>query len=89
MRGALALPALKAGVSRAKLMKKNILTINLGNFDRALRILAGLMLLSLVVIGPQTLWGLIGLIPLATGLFSWCPVYSLLGLNSCGSTPKD
>ncbi len=70
-------------------MKKIVLTINLGNFDRALRILAGLMLLSLVVIGPQTLWGLIGLIPLATGLFSWCPVYSLLGLNSCGSTPKD
>ena len=88
MRGALALPALKAGVSRAKLMKKNILTINLGNYDRALRILAGLMLLSLVVIGPQTLWGLIGLIPLATGLFSWCPVYSLLGLNSCGIAPK-
>lgn len=63
-------------------------TTNVGNFDRVLRIVVGLVLLSLVFIGPQTLWGLIGLVPLVTGLFRWCPVYSLLGMNSCSTAPR-
>lgn len=63
-------------------------TVNVGNFDRVLRIVVGLILLSLVFIGPQTLWGLIGLLPLVTGLFRWCPAYSLLGMNSCGAAPR-
>ncbi|QDI74697.1 DUF2892 domain-containing protein [Leisingera aquaemixtae] len=56
---------------------------NEGTLDRALRILLGLILLSLVFIGPQTLWGLIGLVPLATGIMGYCPVYRILGLNTC------
>lgn len=56
---------------------------NEGTLDRALRIILGLILLSLVFIGPQTLWGLIGLVPLATGLMGYCPVYQILGLNTC------
>lgn len=56
---------------------------NEGTLDRALRILLGLILLSLVFIGPQTLWGLIGLVPLATGIMGYCPVYKILGLNTC------
>ncbi|CUI00232.1 YgaP family membrane protein [Leisingera aquaemixtae] len=56
---------------------------NEGTLDRALRILLGLILLSLVFIGPQTLWGLIGLVPLATGIMGYCPVYKVLGLNTC------
>jgi len=56
---------------------------NEGTLDRALRILLGLILLSLVFIGPQTLWGLIGLVPLATGLMGYCPLYQVLGLNTC------
>ncbi|TVP89326.1 MAG: DUF2892 domain-containing protein [Thioalkalivibrio sp.] len=63
-------------------------TVNVGTFDRVLRIFVGLVLLSLVFIGPQTLWGLVGLVPLATGLFRWCPGYSLLGMNSCGTASK-
>ncbi|MFO8154119.1 DUF2892 domain-containing protein [Thioalkalivibrio sp.] len=63
-------------------------TTNVGNIDRVLRIVVGLVLLSLVFIGPQTLWGLIGLVPLVTGLFRWCPVYSLLGMNSCSTAPR-
>ena len=43
----------------------------------------GLVLLSLVVVGPKTLWGLVGLVPLATGLMRFCPVYPLLGINTC------
>lgn len=56
---------------------------NEGTLDRALRILAGLILLSLVFVGPQTPWGLIGIVPLATGLIGWCPAYTLLGIRTC------
>jgi hypothetical protein len=56
---------------------------NEGTIDRALRIIAGLVLLSLVFIGPQTVWGWVGIVPLATGLMGYCPLYSLLGINTC------
>ena len=59
-------------------MTKNEVTI-----DRALRVIVGLVLLSLVFIGPQTMWGLIGIVPLATGLIGNCPLYSILGINTC------
>ena len=56
---------------------------NEGTIDRALRIIAGLGLLSLVFVGPQTPWGWIGLVPLVTGLVGVCPVYSVLGIRTC------
>ncbi|MFN7164344.1 MAG: DUF2892 domain-containing protein [Hyphomonas sp.] len=56
---------------------------NEGNLDRGVRVIVGLVLISLVFVGPQTPWGWIGVVPLATGLIGWCPVYSLLGLNTC------
>lgn len=56
---------------------------NEGNLDRTLRVLAGVVLISLVFVGPQTAWGWLGLVPLLTGLAGNCPVYSLLGLNTC------
>jgi hypothetical protein len=59
------------------------MTRNEGTIDRALRIIAGLVLLSLVFIGPQTPWGWIGIVPLVTGLLGNCPVYSILGINTC------
>ncbi len=59
------------------------MTRNEGNLDRALRIIAGFALLSLIFVGPQTWWGLVGIVPLATGLMGWCPLYRLLGLNTC------
>jgi hypothetical protein len=57
---------------------------NMGTLDRAIRILVGLVLLSLVFIGPQTLWGLIGIVPIATALLGWCPPYQWFGINTCG-----
>jgi hypothetical protein len=51
--------------------------------DRALRVVLGLGLLSLTFVGPHTALGYLGLIPLATGLWGSCPVYSLLGLSTC------
>jgi hypothetical protein len=56
---------------------------NEGTIDRAIRIIAGLGLLSLTVVGPQTMWGLVGLVPLITGLVGFCPAYKLIGLNTC------
>lgn len=53
--------------------------MNIGTLDRAVRILAGVALLSLIFVGPRSLWGLVGLVPLLTGLIRWCPAYSLLG----------
>ncbi|MCE8510521.1 DUF2892 domain-containing protein [Ruegeria pomeroyi] len=59
------------------------MTRNAGTLDRAARIILGLVLLSLTVIGPKTMWGLVGLIPLLTGLVGSCPLYTILGLNTC------
>ncbi len=56
---------------------------NEGTRDRVLRVIAGLALISLVFVGPQTPFGWIGVVPLLTGLAGWCPVYTLLGLNTC------
>ena len=56
---------------------------NLGSVDRALRVVAGLGLLSLTVVGPQTLWGLVGLVPLVTALVGFCPAYTILGIRTC------
>ena len=56
--------------------------INMGSVDRGARVVVGLVLISLVFIGPQTPWGWIGLIPLATALIGWCPAYTLLGIRT-------
>ena len=62
------------------MLKKNIHII-----ERIFRVLFGLILLSLIFVGPKTLWGLLGLAPLATGFFGNCPVYSILGVSTCGA----
>ncbi len=56
---------------------------NEGTIDRVIRVVVGLILLSLVFVGPMTPWGWIGLVPLATGLIGFCPLYKLIGLNTC------
>jgi Protein of unknown function (DUF2892) len=61
------------------------MTQNVGKIDRLIRIIVGLAILSLTIIGPQTLWGLLGLIPLGTALIGWCPPYAMLGINTCGT----
>jgi len=60
---------------------------NVGTVDRSLRIAAGLILIGLSLSGVIGLWGLIGIVPLATGLFRFCPVYPLLGISTCKTTP--
>ena len=56
---------------------------NVGSLDRILRIVLGVVLIALVFVGPKTPWGWIGIVPLATGLLSTCPLYSLLGIKTC------
>lgn len=66
------------------------MTCNVGTIDRILRTILGLGLISLVFVGPQTPWGWVGLVPLATAALGWCPPYALLGLSTCGAkTPKS
>lgn len=59
--------------------------VNVGSTDRILRVLLGIVLIAMVFVGPQTAWGWLGLIPLVTGLFRMCPLYSLIGVNTCGA----
>lgn len=61
----------------------DFLAKNEGTIDRTVRVAAGLALLSLVFVGPQTAWGWLGLVPLATGALGTCPLYTLLGLSTC------
>lgn len=56
---------------------------NMGMIDRALRIVAGLVLISLVFVGPQSPWGWIGVVPLLTAFIGFCPAYTLLGIRTC------
>jgi hypothetical protein len=60
---------------------------NEGTMDRVIRIALGLGLLALVIVGPQSWFGLIGIVPLATGIVGYCPLYGLLGLRTCSGAP--
>jgi hypothetical protein len=57
--------------------------INVGGIDRILRIVAGLALIGLTLAGVIGVWGWIGVVPLLTGIFKFCPFYPLLGMNTC------
>ena len=61
------------------------MTTNVGKIDKALRIIAGIVLLTLFFIldGSARWLGLIGLVPLITGLVGWCPAYAMIGVNTC------
>lgn len=58
---------------------------NVGTLDRLIRLLlaAGLFSLFFILPGGQKWLGLIGVVPLVTGLIQWCPLYTLFGIRSC------
>jgi hypothetical protein len=64
-------------------MKKNIHPV-----ERVVRVVGGLFLTSLAFWGPQSLWFLLGLIPVATGFLGWCLPYALLGISTCPKEPE-
>jgi hypothetical protein len=57
--------------------------VNEGTIDRALRVIAGLVLIGLAASGTVGVWGWIGVVPLLTGLFGFCPAYAIFGLSTC------
>jgi hypothetical protein len=61
---------------------------NVGGIDRILRIVAGLALIGLTLADVIGVWGWIGIVPLVTGLFKFCPFYPLLGMNTCPMEEK-
>jgi hypothetical protein len=61
---------------------------NEGTADRILRVVVGAGVLSLAFVGPQSPWGYVGLVPLATGLLGTCPLYTLLGVRTCPNHPR-
>lgn len=62
---------------------------NVGGLDRILRIIVGLVLIALAATGTVGWWGYIGVVPLVTGLFRFCPAYALLGLRTCPMKNTD
>ena len=61
---------------------KNFLSVTQHPVERVIRVIAGLVLLSLVFVGPRTPWGWIGIIPILTGLSGLCPLYTMLGIST-------
>lgn len=62
---------------------------NIGTVDKSIRIFIGLVLLALVFVGPQTPLGWIGLPVILIALFGWCPLYKVLGINTCKQCDKS
>jgi len=62
---------------------------NVGDVDRALRVVVGLILISLVFVGPESLWGWIGVVPIATAAIGWCPAYVPFGIRTCSADEGD
>jgi hypothetical protein len=64
-------------------VEEYVMPRNVGDIDKWLRIIAGLLILGLGAFGPVGWWGLLGIVPLATGVMGSCPAYSLMGMNTC------
>ena len=62
--------------------------VNEGTLDRTLRVVIGLALVSLVFVGPQSMWGLVGIVPITTGLLGFCPLYKVLGISTCPASRR-
>lgn len=62
--------------------KENQMKANIGGIDRILRILVGIVLIALTLMGTIGVWGWIGVVPLLTGIFKFCPLYPLLGIST-------
>jgi Protein of unknown function (DUF2892) len=64
------------------------MTKNEGLLDRALRVAAGLLLIGLAATNTIGMWGYIGIVPLLTGAVGTCPLYAILGINTCPTNQR-
>lgn len=62
---------------------------NSGGIDRVLRVIVGLVLIGLAATGTVGVWGWIGVVPLLTGAIGFCPLYTVLGMNTCGTKSQQ
>ncbi|MBK9116555.1 MAG: DUF2892 domain-containing protein [Betaproteobacteria bacterium] len=62
------------------------MTVNVGTLDRTIRIVVGVALIALTLAGTIGAWGYIGIVPILTGLFRFCPAYTLFGIKTCPMT---
>jgi NADH:ubiquinone oxidoreductase subunit 4 (subunit M) len=69
-------------------LKEAKMKSNVGGLDRVVRIVAGLGLVALAATGTVGMWGYIGIVPILTGTFKFCPAYTLLGMNTCPVNTK-
>lgn len=60
-----------------------MLSLNVGNIDRSIRVVLGLALIALAATQTIGAWGYLGIIPLVTGVVAYCPLYSLFGIRTC------
>ena len=65
-------------------MKKNI-----GNVERIVRVVLGILVVSLAFVGPRSSWAFLGIIPIVTGSIGYCPPYALLGIDTTGSARQS
>ncbi|GHG76498.1 membrane protein [Alishewanella longhuensis] len=56
---------------------------NVGGIDKVIRVIVGTLLIALAAMGVIGVWGWIGIVPLLTGLFNFCPIYTLFGIKTC------
>jgi len=56
---------------------------NVGGIDKVLRIVVGVVLVASAATGFIGVWGWIGVVPLLTGLFNFCPLYTMFGIKTC------
>ena len=68
---------------------KNFLVVTEHPVERVIRVLVGVVILSLVFVGPKTAWGWIGLVPILTGATGLCPLYTVLGISTCPNPKKS
>lgn len=62
---------------------------NVGTVDRVLRVIIGLAIISLAFWGPKSPWAWLGVIPIASALIGWCPLYTVLGIRTCRMRATD
>jgi hypothetical protein len=80
---------IKAATPRPPIMGRHpmetVMKVNVGAFDRAARMAIGFALIVYLMVtpGPYKWLGFIGIVPLLTGIFGNCPLYTLLGIRTC------
>jgi hypothetical protein len=84
--GSVKFHSMQADIPLARIEETKMFKTNEGSFDRALRVIAGVVLLAMFFMYPNAswrYWTLIGVVPLLTGLMGTCPLYSILGVSTC------